>query len=38
MPSLFEGYPLVAAEAIATGCPVLSSRSGGSRQMICEGV
>jgi glycosyltransferase involved in cell wall biosynthesis len=38
MPSLFEGYPLVAAEAIATGCPVLSSRSGGSRQMIREGV
>ena len=38
MPSLFEGYPLVAAEAIATGCPVLSSRTGGSAQMIREGV
>ena len=38
MPSLFEGYPLVAAEAIATGCPVLSSRNGGSAQMIREGV
>jgi glycosyltransferase involved in cell wall biosynthesis len=38
MPSLFEGYPLVAAEAIATGCPVLRSRTGGSAQMIREGV
>jgi glycosyltransferase involved in cell wall biosynthesis len=38
MPSLFEGYGLVAAEAIATGCPVLRSRSGGSAQMIREGV
>jgi glycosyltransferase involved in cell wall biosynthesis len=38
MPSLFEGYPLVAAEAIATGCPVLRSRTGGSAQMIQEGV
>jgi glycosyltransferase involved in cell wall biosynthesis len=38
MPSVFEGYPLVAAEAIATGCPVLRSRTGGSAQMIREGV
>jgi glycosyltransferase involved in cell wall biosynthesis len=38
MPSLFEGYPLVAGEAIATGCPVLRSRTGGSAQMIREGV
>jgi glycosyltransferase involved in cell wall biosynthesis len=38
MPSLFEGYPLVAAEAIGTGCPVLRSRTGGSAQMIREGV
>ena len=38
MPSLFEGFPLVAAEAIATGCPVLRSRTGGSAQMIREGV
>ncbi len=38
MPSLFEGYGLVAAEAIATGCPVLRSRTGGSAHMIREGV
>jgi glycosyltransferase involved in cell wall biosynthesis len=38
MPSLFEGYPMVAVEAIATGCPVLRSRTGGSAQMIREGV
>jgi glycosyltransferase involved in cell wall biosynthesis len=38
MPSLFEGYGLVAAEAIATGCPVLRPRTGGSAQMIREGV
>jgi len=38
MPSLFEGFPLVAAEAIATGCPVLRSRTGGSAQMIREGI
>jgi glycosyltransferase involved in cell wall biosynthesis len=37
-PSLFEGYPLVPAEAIATGCPVLRSRTGGSAHMIREGV
>jgi len=37
MPSLFEGWPLVAAEAIATGCPVLRTRTGGSAQMIREG-
>jgi glycosyltransferase involved in cell wall biosynthesis len=30
MPSLFEGFGLVAAEAIATGCPVLRSRTGGT--------
>jgi glycosyltransferase involved in cell wall biosynthesis len=38
MPSLFEGYGLVAAEAIASGCPVLRSRTGGSAQMIREGI
>lgn len=38
MPSLFEGYGLVAAEAISTGCPVLRSRTGGSSLMIEEGV
>lgn len=38
MPSQFEGYGLVAAEAISTGCPVLRSRTGGSSLMIEEGV
>ena len=37
MPSLFEGYGLVAAEAIASSCPVLRSRTGGSAQMISRG-
>jgi glycosyltransferase involved in cell wall biosynthesis len=38
MPSLFEGYPLVAVEAIASSCPVLRSRTGGSAETIREGV
>jgi glycosyltransferase involved in cell wall biosynthesis len=38
MPSLFEGYGLVAAEAIATGCPVLRSRTAGSSHQIREGI
>jgi glycosyltransferase involved in cell wall biosynthesis len=38
MPSLYEGFGLVGAEAIAAGCPVLRSRTGGSTHMIQEGV
>jgi hypothetical protein len=38
MPSLFEGFGLVAAEAIATGCPVPRSRTRGTAQMIREGI
>jgi glycosyltransferase involved in cell wall biosynthesis len=38
MPSLFEGYGLVAAEALACGCPVLRSRTGGFEAMVREGV
>lgn len=38
MPSQFEGFPLVGAEAMASGCPVLRTRTGGFAQMIQEGV
>jgi glycosyltransferase involved in cell wall biosynthesis len=38
MPSLYEGYGLVGAEAIATGCPVLRSKTGGSELQIREGI
>ncbi|MFW6049735.1 MAG: glycosyltransferase family 4 protein [Myxococcota bacterium] len=38
MPSRYEGYGLVAAEALAAGCPVLRSRTGGFEAMIAEGV
>ncbi|MFW5875155.1 MAG: glycosyltransferase family 4 protein [Myxococcota bacterium] len=38
MPSRYEGYGLVAAEAMAAGCPVLRSRTGGFRAMVVEGV
>ncbi|MEI8185387.1 MAG: glycosyltransferase [Chlorobiaceae bacterium] len=37
MPSLYEGFGLVALEALATGVPVLRSRTGGSEKMIIEG-
>jgi glycosyltransferase involved in cell wall biosynthesis len=38
MPSRFEGYGLAAAEAMASGCPLLRSRTGGFEAMVREGV
>lgn len=38
MPSLIEGFGLVGAEAMMTGCPVLRSRTGGFDEMVVEGV
>lgn len=37
MPSLFEGFGLVAVEAMACGAPVVRSRSGGEDGMMVEG-
>jgi glycosyltransferase involved in cell wall biosynthesis len=37
MPSRYEGFGLVAAEAMATGCPVLRTRTGGVERMIVDG-
>jgi glycosyltransferase involved in cell wall biosynthesis len=38
MPSRFEGYGLAGAEAMAAGCPLLRSRTGGFDAMVREGV
>lgn len=37
MPSLYEGFSLVPVEALACGCPVLMTRTGGYDAMIQEG-
>lgn len=38
MPSLYEGLGLVAGEAIACGCPVLRTRTGGAEYTVEHGV
>lgn len=38
MPSLYEGLGLVAAEAVACGCPVLRTNSGGAEYTVEHGV
>jgi D-inositol-3-phosphate glycosyltransferase len=37
MPSLWEGMPLAALEAMAMGVPVVASAVGGLREMIDDG-
>ena len=37
MPSLYEGFPLAMIEAMAVGCPVLRSRTGGFHETIQDG-
>lgn len=37
MPSLFEGFGLTAAEAMAAGCPVVASAADGLREIVIDG-
>lgn len=37
MPSRYEGYGLVGAEALACGTPILRTRTGGWDEMVLEG-
>ena len=38
MPSLEEGFPLAALDAMAAACPVVASRIGGLSELIVDGV
>jgi glycosyltransferase involved in cell wall biosynthesis len=38
LPSLFENYPYTVLEAMAAGCPVIVSQSGGHTEMVEDGV
>ena len=38
LPSLYEPFGMAAAEALATGLPVIASKTGGLKEIISEGV
>jgi glycosyltransferase involved in cell wall biosynthesis len=38
VPSLFETFSAAAAEALASGTPVLTTRCGGPEEFVCDGV